>query len=282
MKTKTKKYCKCGCGCGKKVYLDKRHFTCNGVPYICNHQRRGIKLSAQACKNMSEGRKGMTLSEEHKKNLSKAHKGIKCHQSEKEQKRLSAWAKGLWDDPVYCAKMIKLNGEQKHTKATKKKMSKSRLALKERQGYLVSSETRKKLSKMSKKRWEDPEYKERVIKATLKAVTTFPNKSEKKLRRILNKLFPGEYKYVGDGSVLIGHKSPDFINVNGQKKLIEMFGDYWHSKERTGLSKKEHRKQRQKHFEQYGYKTLVIWEHQLYDNVAKVKERVKNFHGLQN
>ena len=268
MKTKTKKYCKCGCGAlvaYNRTYINGHCW--NDPDYL---------------KKLSDSAKTKVFTKEHRENLSKGHKGIKYHQSEKEQKRLSEWAKGLWDNPEYCAKMIKLGRSgRKHTKATKKKMSKSRLALKERQGYLVSPETRKKLSKMSKKRWEDPEYKERVIKATFEAAMILPNKPEKKLRRILNKLFPGEYKYVGDGSVLIGHKSPDFINVNGQKKLVEMFGDYWHSKERTGLSKKEHRKQRQKHFSKYGYKTLVIWEHQLYDNIAKVKERVKNFHGLQ-
>jgi G:T-mismatch repair DNA endonuclease (very short patch repair protein) len=53
--------------------------------------------------------------------------------------------------------------------------------------------------------------------------------------------------------------------VNGQKKIIELFGDYWHGKERTGKNKKGVEKERINCFAKYGYQTLIIWEHELKD-----------------
>jgi G:T-mismatch repair DNA endonuclease (very short patch repair protein) len=55
-----------------------------------------------------------------------------------------------------------------------------------------------------------------------------------------------------------------------------LFGDFWHSKKITGLKKKEHRKQRQAHFAKYGYKTLVIWEHEL-QNIQRLKRKLVEF-----
>ncbi len=101
-----------------------------------------------------------------------------------------------------------------------------------------------------------------------------PNNPEKLLIKLFehNKL---PYKYVGDGKIVIGRKIPDFINVNGQKKVIELFGEWWHLKKpdipynRTEFGTKAI-------YSQYGFKTLVIWESELKD-MDKVLERIKNF-----
>ena len=71
---------------------------------------------------------------------------------------------------------------------------------------------------------------------------------------------PNKWQYVGDWKLVIGGLNPDFWN--GDHKLIEMFGDWWHSPKRairwtaTELGKVMH-------FNAYGYKTLIIWEHEL-------------------
>ena len=66
------------------------------------------------------------------------------------------------------------------------------------------------------------------------------------------------------------------MNVNGQKKLIEMFGDYWHSEKVQKVSKSQHERERIKHFSEYGYQTLIIWECEL--ECSKVlEERIKRF-----
>ena len=183
-----------------------------------------------------------------------------------------------------------------HSESTKRKMSKSAM------GHIVSKVTRKKIAKARKgitkeinpnlirskeykikkskaqqKKWNNPEYREKQLKSIFAARNSKPNKSEKQLRRILNNLFPKEYKYVGNGSLLIGFKNPDFVNINYQKKFIELFGDYWHSKELTGRTKNQEENQRVKHFTKYGYKTLIIWEHEL-KNISKLKKKLMEFH----
>ena len=88
--------------------------------------------------------------------------------------------------------------------------------------------------------------------------------------KLLNKWFPGEYKFVGDFDTFIGGKCPDFINVNGQKKLIEVFGNYWH--------KDDDPKKRINHFKKYGFDTLIIWEKDIQDNISNVEKQMKDFH----
>ena len=68
----------------------------------------------------------------------------------------------------------------------------------------------------------------RIYKKQMIANHGRQNKAEKYLELILENLYPGEWKFVGDGQVRISGKCPDFININGEKKIIELFGDYWH------------------------------------------------------
>ena len=89
----------------------------------------------------------------------------------------------------------------------------------------------------------------------------FPNKPEIILNNLLNILFKKDYKYVGDGKFILDGFNPDFINVNGQKKIIEMYGDYWHNKS----SYIERDKRRLKSYLKFGYQTLIVWEHELKD-----------------
>ena len=82
-----------------------------------------------------------------------------------------------------------------------------------------------------------------------------PNKTELMFESWLNDEFPGEWMFVGDGKVIINGKCPDFININGKKHIIEIFGTSWH--------KGEDPEDRKKVFSPFGYKTLVIWEKDL-------------------
>ena len=96
-----------------------------------------------------------------------------------------------------------------------------------------------------------------------KACSNKQTEPEFQLQTLLDQHFPGQWKYVGDGQVIIGYRNPDFINCNGQKALIEMFGDYWHGSEVTSNSREDEEWQRIDRFSQYGFRTLVIWEHEL-------------------
>jgi len=97
-----------------------------------------------------------------------------------------------------------------------------------------------------------------------------PNGAEQVLLNLLNQYFPNEWKYVGDYQVWFGKKNPDFINVNGKKKLIELFGRIHH--------KKEEEIPRIEHFKQFGFDTLVIWADEL-RNKESLKEKLINFSG---
>lgn len=93
------------------------------------------------------------------------------------------------------------------------------------------------------------------------------NRVEELVEQTLNKLFPRHWKFVGNGKCWIGRKNPDFVNINGKKELIEVFGDYWHFGENPQV--------RINHFQKYGFRTLVIWEKQVKDG-SYINE-IKNF-----
>lgn len=134
--------------------------------------------------------------------------------------------------------------------------------------WSVSEHRRNLVRTNNFKRWGNIEYRENQIKKWMRGNKIKPNKSELQLQSILNELYPNEFKYVGDGEVVIAGKCPDFINVNGKKQIIELYGDYWH--------RNDNPEDRIQIFEPYGYETLIIWEKELKD-VNKVKEKLKRF-----
>lgn len=110
---------------------------------------------------------------------------------------------------------------------------------------------------------KDPEF----IKRRLKALCRKPTYPEQQLINWIAQ-YKLPYRYVGDGSFLIGNLNPDFVNVNGAKKVIEMFGTYWH--DIFDIAK------RTQHFRQYGFDTLIIWEDEL-TNEEAIISKIKNF-----
>jgi len=129
-------------------------------------------------------------------------------------------------------------------------------------------------SKRIKKLWEkDKKYRERVLGNLLKTLDKRPNRAEQTLIDIIqrNNL---PFEYVGDGKVIISGLVPDFINTNGRKELIELFGEYWHTIRATRPTQTEHG--RGAIFKKFGYRTLIIWEKELEDE-SQVVAKIKNF-----
>ena len=271
----------CKCGCGQPIII-KRHHKWRGVPdFIHGHSSRiingmkGKKHKPETLKKYSKMRIGKPKSEEHKKKIGESQKG-RIHTPQCLFKKGNTIGKG-----------------RKHSKETRKKMSEAR------KGFIVSDETRKKISdghrgiplskehkrklslagknrkltekhknrisKAKKKNWQDPEF----CKMMGIAWGVKPNKLETRMLNLLNDLFPNEWKYTGDFSFIINGKCPDFTNCNGKKKLIEVFGNYWH--------KGENPKDRAKIFKPFGYETLVIWEKEFQD-MKRVIKKIENFH----
>ena len=69
------------------------------------------------------------------------------------------------------------------------------------------------------------------------------------------------FKYTGDGDFWIHNINPDFVNCNGKKIAVEIFGDYWHSP-LLNHNLKEDRTlfYRKKILKKYGWELVVFWQ----------------------
>jgi hypothetical protein len=206
-------------------------------------------------------------SEEHKKRISNAHKGKK-HTEEHRKHSQVAIKVAMQNFRGENNPMSRPEVKQKHQEAVNEESYRKLIGERSREVW-SNPETRKKASETHKKQWKDPEYVEIITKAVSKGCNNRPNKAEKKLNQLLQRIVPGEYAYNGnyECKLLLDNKFPDFVNVNGKKKVIELYGDYWHEGEDP--------QKRIDLFKQYGYGTLVIWEHELehsHELVAKIME----------
>lgn len=199
--------------------------------------------------------KGIPRSKEVKEKVSKANKG-----------KIS-WNKGLTKETdERVAKGSKKNRNWKNPEKVFEKISKkAKERLKDKTKHSMYGKKRPDVSKWNK----DPEF----IKKKLKGLIKKPNKAEGELIAIINQNnLP--YKYVGDGQLIVDFKNPDFINTNGEKKIIELFGDYWHNKLNISWHRTE--KGTKKVYSKYGFSTLIIWEHELKDE-SQVINKIINW-----
>jgi len=111
-----------------------------------------------------------------------------------------------------------------------------------------------------------------VYKDALKKGNKFLIRKKNHFETRIESLLPKDYKYVGNGKFWIEGFNPDFINTNGCKKIIEAYGDYWHNLP----TYKERDIKRLKMYKKYGYKTLIIWQHELND-LSTLKEKISQF-----
>lgn len=103
-----------------------------------------------------------------------------------------------------------------------------------------------------------------------------PNIPEQILQYIID-IFIGNYVYVGDGRYWIECFNPDFIDIKN-KKIIEVYGDYWHNLS----SSKKRDKKRLKIYEEVGYKTLIVWEHELKKSFRVLVNKIRMFTNEKN
>jgi hypothetical protein len=238
----------CSCGCGENAKP--------GNNYILGHNSRvehpmlGKKHSEETRKKLSEshmglpsGARGLKHSGDTRRRMSESHKGVPLsgeHRKSIGAASIRTWAAKSNEEREQWAKNISV-GEK---------------------GKFVSEETKKKCSISSKILWRNPDHARKCL------VINSPNKAEMKLLGVLNTMYPGEWKFVGDGQVIIGGKYPDFINVNGAKKIIELYGERWHQQDdapkRIGT------------FKPFGYETLIIWYKEL-RNIKTLKQSIALF-----
>ncbi len=150
---------------------------------------------------------------------------------------------------------------------------------------VYSPEHLKHMSQIEKGRHLSPqtEFKkgrrltESQLKCILQANRGRPTKCEARFITLITK-YGLPFKYVGDGSLIIGGLCPDFANVNGRKQLIEIFGEYWHSPEVVGNRWQGSELGRIMAYNSLGFKCLIIWENELKDEksiITKVRKFMK-------
>ena len=216
--------------------------------------QQGRLVSEETRKKMRETRKN--ISEETRKKLSDSHKGK--HLSEEHKKKLSDAQKG--EKNYFYNRSFSEEHKRKLSDSTKR--------------LWCNQEFREKMVQSAKKKWEDPEY----VSNVMKGLNAQPNKPEKILDAFLQKHFPNEWKYNGDFScgVVLGRMIPDFVNVNGKKAVIEVFGDIYHNEKefkkcfKEDLSWKQTEFGRKAAYSQLGYQCMIFWEHELKKNTDDV------------
>jgi len=155
---------------------------------------------------------------------------------------------------------------KKHTIESRLKMSKTHRGKKKKP---FTKEHKANISKAIKKRWED--NPDKVAKDTRGGLKVKPNKPEIVIINLLRTKIPKHFCYVGNAKLFIRGFNPDFVDSRN-KKIIELYGDYWHN-----LSDwKERDIRRVKAYKKNGYKLLIIWEHELKD-LKKVAQKILKF-----
>lgn len=100
--------------------------------------------------------------------------------------------------------------------------------------------------------------------------------------------------YTGDGGFwrwlpkLGHHKNPDFIlpgpdsskPKHGVTKVVELFGNYWHSRMFTGKANFEHERELVEAYQDIGIDCLIVWESEVKACEEEVLRRVTSFLGL--
>lgn len=199
-------------------------------------------------KKISEKLTGRKLSEQHKENLRKPKSDTEKMKIPKSKRHIQR-----------IIESRRKNGWFKNLEGTKKRMS-------QKHKKITNSGRYKKGHK------ETEEQRDKRIKKSIKGLKIKPNKPEKIMINIIRENnFP--FNFVGDGQVIIGGFNPDFLSRN-PKHIIEFFGDYWHNLPRY----KDLDKRRLETYKKYGYKVLVVWEHELknpFQVVKKIKEFIK-------
>ena len=140
-------------------------------------------------------------------------------------------------------------------------------------GKHLSEEHKKKISKTLKENppWLGKHFSEETKKkiSDARKKQRFP-KSRTKPERIFEEICKKHnlpFHYTGDGQLWIGKRrllNPDFIEANGNKILVEIFGDYWHSPLlRPKMKEIQHPLYREKHYKKYKWQPIFIWESDL-------------------
>lgn len=123
-------------------------------------------------------------------------------------------------------------------------------------GVPFTDEHRRNIGVVVRKRFDDPKYLKKIMR---RRIPSYPEQLFSDLCK--------EFKYVGDGSLMIDGKNPDFVDSTGTK-LIEIWGEHWH--------RNQDPQDRIDFFKIRGYDCLIVKPFELKE-LDKLREKVKEF-----
>lgn len=230
---------KCQCGCGKRVRWI----------FVHGHNRRGIPSWLKGLTKESDIRVAKLAAKA--KGRKSWAKGL-TKETDERLKRASEKPRKVYEHTsrFYTKEAIKRRSEAHSGSGHSRGML----------GKLHTDETKCRMSKTHKQLWNDPSYTKRMCHRRI------PSKPEIVFCELCMKSdLP--FQFVGDGKLWIGGKNPDFVGTIDDRKLIEIWGDFYH----RGQNPDE----RIQFFIDRGYSCLVIWASELKDSdtlVTKVRK----------
>ena len=210
----------------------------------------------------TEFKKGNVPSEEHKKKISDAKKGklpknFDLLHSPEVRKKAGLANRGRYVSPEWKKKISQaLMGNQNSVGAIPWNKGKT---LETDERLRPMSEAHKGYTPWNKDK--TGVYTKEMLKNIL--ARRIPSCLEKEFQEIIDK-YNLPYKYVGDGSFIIGHYNPDFINTNSKKIAIEVYACY--HKLKNNISIEKWKDERNKVFAKYGWKIIYFDETQIKEN----------------
>jgi hypothetical protein len=233
------------------------------------HPMHNYNWTIKQRKQMSDANKKVVHTKEWNKNVSKAQK--KRFKENPEAILRYVGNKNPACQPGIGEKISKKRKGHDVSKKTRDKIKKSLLGNKQSEetkrkksislsNVKRTKEWKENISKSLKHKWKnDKNYRKRQIKKMACGYNSLNgiNAIEKKLLNILNKHFPNQWEFVGDGKFYVDTKCPDFKHKR-KNLLIELYGNYWHRNDTEDDMQK-----RIDFFKQYDYDCLIIWENEL-------------------
>lgn len=257
-----------------------------------NKLHLGHKHSEVSIERMRNAKLGKKMSLETRQKMSESHKGEKHHMygkhySPEARANMSEGLRRLYQTSrgrELRAKIDESNrGNTYHLghKNTQEVIARMREI---KTGKVFSDETRQRMSETGKALWQEEEHRNKLVKASRQGQKVHPNGPETVLLDILGELYPNDWKYVGDGEVVICGRNPDIINVNGKKSVILLHGVYWHlwskQKDNPELTKEDVEKEDINFYKVYGWDCLIVWEDEL-KNPEEVRGKIREFVGVK-
>jgi len=118
-----------------------------------------------------------------------------------------------------------------------------------------------------------------TVRKIIKSLNQKPNKTEVYLNSLIQTKVPNTWEFnVETSRYIIDGKVPDWVHLNGEKKVIELFGEPFHEDGSPfGISYRRTEKGTIERYNSSGYECLIIWTKELYKNEEKVLESIVRF-----